>query len=489
MSDNPFDIAIYTKAFQRVGWVNDPLELVVTPRHNQIGTATITVPTTHHRVPALVVEGARVWIHYQGDHLMSGPVRLVSGQGPTIDGTLTFQVEDDLRLLWRILGWPVPGAAYTAQGVKDDQRTGPAETVAKAYITANAVNRLGLPVTVAANLARGDSISVAMRMSVLADKLLPAIDTAGIGLSVRQSGAGLLVDAYAPSVYPQVLTEASGVVQSWSLSRTAFGASRTVAGGSGVGVGREFRLMPPGTGFNALELLWGDVVEVFTDANDVGSDYNQAVDNVASTKADRNEKDVARNQTAGLVRALLRAKNAAASALDVAIYNLAQHPTDTDAQTAKDNAQTRYNDTVTDYNQAVTENTAAQAAFTTAQAAYTAALAAAAAALPAYYAELDGRGQQTLDDARTKSGLSVELSETANFQYGRAIRVGDQVSIELAAQVDTPPDVLREATLTWNADSGLVAKPTVGDRSDDPDKRYVRLLSQLVKSVRTLKTR
>lgn len=270
--DSPFRVTCYDGALQRTGWLGDPTQMVVTPRHLAIGEAKITIPTSHPKLELLTAEGARVVCEYDPgggwQHLISGPVRQITGTGPSSSGTVTVRVEDDLRLLWRVLGWPVPGSPLTGQTAREDRRTGPAETVAKQFIAANAVTRLGLPVTVVPTHGWGASITVAMRMSVLADRLIPAMDTAGIGLTVRQSGATLSVDAYVPATWPVTLTEASGVVQGWDWSRDAPTVTRTVVGGQGEGTVREFRHRPSSTATTPLEAQWGDKVEAFTDARD-----------------------------------------------------------------------------------------------------------------------------------------------------------------------------------------------------------------------------
>lgn len=263
----PFGITVFDKAFGRRGFVGDPTALVTTVRHNAIGTSTLTLPADHRRVADLAARGARVVITYDGQHLLSGPVRRLRAVGPRSSSTVAVDVEDDLRLLFRVLGWPNPAAALTAQTPAYDKRSGPAETVLKGYVTANAVTRLGLPVTVAPNLARGGSISTALRFNPLADKLLLAVDQAGLGVTVRQSGAGLLLDVYEPTTYPRTLTERSGVVVTWEFSTAGPTVTRGVTGDQGELTARSF------TAFSdpARESEFGDVIEVFRDARDTAA--------------------------------------------------------------------------------------------------------------------------------------------------------------------------------------------------------------------------
>jgi hypothetical protein len=368
VSDQPFTVAVFDKAFARKGFVGDPVALSATVRHNALSTATITVSSDHRRLPDLSADGARVVLTYDGQHLLSGPVRRLRGQGPASSGTVEVDVEDDWRLLQRVLGWPVPGAALTAQTSAYDKRTGAAETVLKAFVTANAVTRLGLPVTVAADQARGGNVDVSMRFHPLADRLYPAVDQARIGVTVRQSGAGLLLDCYTPALHPRTLSEQSGVVQSWSWSRTGPGSTRVIAGDQGEATARSFT----STVDAAREAAWGDRIEVFVDARDT---------------------DVATEVTA--------------------------------------------------------------------------------------------RRAEALAEGAPRAGLSLELAETSTFRYGKAVRVGDRVRVEVGPGV-VVEDVLREAVLSWTAQDGLLVTPAVGERTDDPSHVLARAVARLARGVRDL---
>lgn len=360
----PLDISIWTGDFNYLGACNDPQSMQIIPAHLAVGTAKITVDLYHRKIPLLGGQGNRLLIKYLGQPIMSGPIRSAEGAGGP-SGTMAFTIEDDVRLLWRILGWPVPGSPLASQGTTNDVRSGPAETVLKGYLQANST-RLGLPVEYATDLGRGSTISGAIRMTSLSDALLPQLANSGIGLKVIQDGDHLLVDVYETTAYPHVLTERSGIVQDWSWSTQAPTVTRTVVGGEGVGTAREFNLQTDAT----AEAAWFDVIESFTD--------------------DRDEPDVTK--------------------------------------------------------------------------------------LPA-------AGQATLTDGAATAGLSVTLSETATFRYGDAVNVGDTVPIEVGPGISIT-DVLTQATLNWDRETGFTAGPTVGDHSDDPTKKLVRRLVKLNRTVR-----
>jgi hypothetical protein len=368
---NPFGVTVYDKDFTFVGLLNDYTSLSVTPRHNQIGTAELVVPSDHRRLPDLAAIGARLIITYEGEHLMSGYLPTRDGAGPERAGQFTFHLKDDLWLVWRLLGWPVPGAALNAQGVKRDVRTGDAETVAKGFITANAAHLVDT-VTVATNLNRGDTVTVESRMAVLADVLMPAVDAAGIGVSVRQSGSGLLVDVYEPTVFPHTLSERSGTITDWSWSQTDEESTVSIVGGPNENTSREFRRVRD----SARETALGYSIESFVDARS------------------------AENNT-----------------------------------------------------------------------------------------EMDAAGTAALAEAGPKSGFRVSLSESKHFRYGgpNGVHVGDSVTVDVGGQTLT--DVLREATLTFDRDSGVQVVPAIGERTDDPNKTLLTFLSKLTRGVRDLRTR
>jgi hypothetical protein len=263
---NPFQLTFYDKAMTRLGWLGDPLEVQATPRHMAVGDLAVTVPLGHPKLGSLLGEGKRMVCTYHGEHLIGGMLRAWTITGGASDGTVTLNYTDDFALLYEVLGWPNPTQLINAQntgGVKEDKVTGAAETVAKTFITRNAVTRLGLPVTVATTHSWGSTITVAFRMVPLADNLLAPVEQAGIGLTVRQTGTSLVVDAYQPATFPQTLTEESGIVIPGTASWAAATATRTVVAGPGVGTSREW-LLRTDTG---RESDYGRTIEVVTDAS------------------------------------------------------------------------------------------------------------------------------------------------------------------------------------------------------------------------------
>lgn len=366
----PFVVTVWDGRFARVGWVGDPASVTANLRHNQQPSGQVTVRADHQMLPALLAPGARVTLHYRGQLVMSGPVNRADGSGAA-GGSVNVQIRDDFALLSDVLGWPDPTRPVTDQGAAEyDARTGPAESVVKWFV-ARAVARLGLPVTVAPDQGRGATVSVQMRMHSLADRLFPVVDQAGVGVSVRQAGAGLVVDCYQPARYAHELTAASGIVTAWEWAQSAPAVTRVVVGGRGEGVARTFA----GATDAAREAQWGMVRETFTDATDI------------------------------------------------------EDP----------------------------------------------------AGLPA-------RAQAAVTAGAPTTGLRLTLAETSTFAYGVGLRVGDLVTARLLPGGAPITDVLREATITWNAAEGLTVTPVVGDRDDDPSTILAAAVQSIARGLKNITT-
>lgn len=271
LSDD-LELIVYDKTRARTGWVGAPRNVLMVPRHNAQPSGSVTLAGDDRKIALLRQPGARLVCYYRGEYLLGGMVREITGEGATVDRTITFQVQDDWRLLRRILAWQVPGAAITAQNTAEYRTiTGPAETVVKTVMAEN-ITRLGLPVDVAPSLGRGATITVKLRMDAPADKLLPAIDQAGIGVTVRQLdgrgpvGGRLQLDCYAPAVYPLTLSEEAGTLSETGWSLTPPEVTRVILALEGEGTARQYR----GPYVNAAaETLYGDVIEQLVDARDL----------------------------------------------------------------------------------------------------------------------------------------------------------------------------------------------------------------------------
>ena len=380
-AENPFELVVYDKDYAFVDWVSAPEKLAVVLKHNDVSTASITVPIDHPNVADMDADGARMVIRYRDEDILHGIVEMTGASGPTMEGTVSFTVTDHFRLFRRILGFPNP-TGYTASGPLPSQgddtayywSTGNAETVVKDLVEKNAILRLGENVTCAPDLMRGGIIpgGVSIRMHKLYDRLFPAVDLAALGVSVRQvENTGLIVDVYEPHTFPITLSEDGGTISLYSWTKSNPTVTRVVAGGQGEGTARQWHYEIDA----AAEARYGDIIEDFRDARD---------------------------------------------AADPAV--------------------------------------------------------------------LRDRAIETLEAGRAMAGLSLTLSESGVFQYGRdGLRVGDYVSIDLGNFVIT--DTLREARFNWDAESGLTVTPSVGEKVQSPEDQVASAVRQLARGVRELKAR
>lgn len=267
----PLRLLVYDKTFRKKGEIGAPKFATVVERFNKKGMTTVGLLSNDRMIEHLVANGARMVIRDEADqHVMSGYVSSWRGAGPTTTGTFEVTVEDDFVELEDMLGWVIPTAPITAQGTAgvNWQMTGPAETVLKAAVTANAT-RLGKPLTCAPDQGRGATITARLRFHPLYDRLFPivdgaGIDGAGIGVTVRQVGAGLVLDVFEPNQYPRDLTEDSGAILEYAFGHSTMTASRVAVGGQGEAQLRMLRTVVD----SARETQYGRIRERWRDARD-----------------------------------------------------------------------------------------------------------------------------------------------------------------------------------------------------------------------------
>lgn len=275
-----FRTDIYDRNLKWQAPLGDLKKIEGTIRANAISDMTLTVAARHKRAALLSEPGARIRTKFRGEYLISGPLRQRAGAGPGVTGDLVFSCQSDWRILHNFLGYVNPAERVTSgpllrQGEEGKEYTigrRPAETVLKDAVRRNIVERRGFPLTVAADKGRGATTQVAFRMHPLYDRLFPAIQDAGLVVTVEQGDNGLVLDCYEPAPYPNVLTEGSRVIQKWSFNGHAPEATSGVLGAQGQGEQREFLAFRD----PAREALWGDVSEVFKDARDTSDGTTHA---------------------------------------------------------------------------------------------------------------------------------------------------------------------------------------------------------------------
>jgi hypothetical protein len=479
VTEQPFKITVYDKNFVRKAIISTPLSLRAIPRHNLKGTATFGLALDHPALAAVIVAGSRVVIDYRGKQALSGPVTERSINGPSISGSATFLVEDDFRILHSVLGWQVPNAAITAQGSAEYYKlTGPAETVLKTVARKNFIERLGMNVAIAPDLGRGSVITLEIRMEPLFEKLLPAVEDAGLGISVKQGVGGLVLDVYETSVYPLLLSEESGIVQDWSWTNSAPKVTDVVVGGRGEAVDREFRRFND----SASRALWGVVGETFVDARDVGTELNSwysrrdsAVESLANATQNYNED----------VQELRQLTDATTNAYNARVAVDGSYPAGSSERISA----------LSDYNSAASRKSSKEAAVANSLAAVNEkqadlnAINVEYAAIRAEYESLIAkRAAEKLTEGGEMTGIRMVLSETDGFRYGDSVTVGDKVSMKVGPGLALT-DVLREAELRWDFEAGVTATPSVGEITDNPDRIFAKRLRDSAARIRKIEVK
>lgn len=288
----PLVFTVYDGDLNRKGVVGRPFGVSGSIRKNLPGDFTFSVDADDPRAAALGTPGARCVVEYRWDPtapkegLLSGAVNDVSGSGDFRSKVRTFTVTDDWDDVFnQTQGWPNPTGTILQQGAETAyfKRTGPAETVLRDITTAN-LTRIGSDVVFPASLGRGTSITVQIRMHLLAERLFPAVDTAGLLVRVLQVNGVRTVLVTVPTVQTRVLTEDSGVIVSGDFQRAAPTVTRVVVGAGGEGTARIFRRYVK----TALETEWkmtNRPRERFVDARDVES-TDPALETLLQQRAD-----------------------------------------------------------------------------------------------------------------------------------------------------------------------------------------------------------
>ena len=278
-------VTLFTPDYRRVAPINFFESLTLSLKWNGLSTLELVVSGDHSRLDGLTRPGARLVVDYGGGQIFSGPVRRVHGVGPWRSSRVTITCEDDIRLLWRMLLWPVP---YRSSIIGMEWRanrdyahySGAAESVAKKALRDNTW-RFPPDIFMADDKSRGRYIKdFQARFHVFADKLLPVLSWARMTVTVKQfenvkqDQRGLLFDCVPAVTREHVLTAESGSIVSWEYVRDAPKATAVVVGGRGEGKDRLFC-----EDFDALaEDEWFDRVEVFKDARNTDSEHVHLID-------------------------------------------------------------------------------------------------------------------------------------------------------------------------------------------------------------------
>lgn len=302
----PGSIDVYDPDMNWIGTIGNPISIEGSIKFNGLSAFTIVVAADDQIVPELLDEGARITMIYRDQQIFSGPIVAVRGS-LLVNGTVEIDIESDWRILTNTVAWIRPDNQLEATAISVKNTTNPAaeaqawlpggastqgtsgtvigqtgyyfwdpsvvyaETAIKTVIQENCIDRLGRPMTIAADLGRGGDIKTpgllpSFRMARLDDVVNEILSLDGLGLTVQQAtrATSIGVDVFVPGVWDMPLTASSGVISggSWSMSYPQI--TRALLGGPGEIAARQFITVNDTTG---LEALYRDIIEVFRDAS------------------------------------------------------------------------------------------------------------------------------------------------------------------------------------------------------------------------------
>lgn len=296
-----FAVTVYDRTLRKRGDLGAYESCSVTLRHMAASEASFTVLADAPLVPALLEEGARMVVTYDGAHAISG---LVSPEQKGLKGrdVIDFTVTDDFTIFDELLVWPdaagLPATELRTIG-------GTRDYVTKTLVS-EALARTGYPVPVRVAPVVTDPVVMSAQKFTgwvpLSDEVLPALlrwssdrssvaDAPCWGLRVRQEndaagqGIGLVVESYTATVRTRTLTASSGAVTDLSWRRTAPTCTRAHAIYRSQG---DVPVTQVSTAIDAtLETEWARVIEKTADVQVDGDTPTQAQITAAADQATR----------------------------------------------------------------------------------------------------------------------------------------------------------------------------------------------------------
>ncbi len=239
-----YRLYIRDSSLRRIAEVGDYQKLDLVLRFNEVGSWALDMPGDSDPAQLLTWGGGLI-VTRDGAPFYSGPVEKLNRRWNAKENTLVASGPDDLVYMKRRLALPVPGGPpYTSQA--HDVRTGPAETVIKAYIEANVgtgatADRQVTGLTVAADTALGTSVTGRARFHNLL-KFCQELALAGndIGFRVVQVGTALEFQAYQPSDKTRVAIFSPGLgnLLAYEYTAEAAEANYVYCAGGGEGTAR-----------------------------------------------------------------------------------------------------------------------------------------------------------------------------------------------------------------------------------------------------------
>lgn len=505
-SGNPIELQLWDASLRYVGTIGSIFYLDFTLRFNNISQGVVQVGANNPYATELAQPGMRYKLLYRGELQSTGRITLRKVEGLAATSTLTCTLTDDFAILQEVIVWPVPTSAAVSQNNSEhDKYTGKAEGAVRYYLRRNAVDRLGMPLTVGSASTMGANVTLAGRAVTCFDLFEPIFAKRDMGVRlIHRSGTKISVECYTPTEYPLTLRENSNHIQSFTYEHRDPTATRAFIGGSNEGVLRVFESVAD----TGTEAEYGSIREAFIDARDLGDAYRQAIsdrENKYDTWRDRrdsmieakNAYNMAHNHWKITERARENAEAAyKAAAASRAVAQRSGNASDiataedavATAVAARDKAYTEFQFATSDRTREMNDYNNSITAHDTAFSAYAAAVSLESVRLGEHRVELQARGVEKIAEASPTYGFSVTLGEALNFTYGPdGVKLGDRITVQ-AGTVELT-DVLSEVRLFWNPDTGMEVSPKTGEIADSHDKVIAFAISKAFRNIRRISAR
>jgi microcystin-dependent protein len=270
-------VEVRNSSLARVGQIlpADLRGLELALRFNKAGAWRLVLRSDHPLADSLRAPGAGLIVTGPAGVILSGPTVSATNVKTSSDSTGTWEIvgTDDSVILGERLAYPTPTSSdLDAQIDAYDTRTGPAETVAKAYVAANMgptapVARRVTGLTVDTDLGRGSTVTTNARFDRIGGLVSDVLAIDGLGFDIRQVGTGLVFEVFEPvDRSASIRMDVDNLRLSKSVyTYTAPAATRVIVAGQGEGAGRIL-LERVSTASTTAETAWGRRIEVFKDS-------------------------------------------------------------------------------------------------------------------------------------------------------------------------------------------------------------------------------
>ncbi|MFI2673995.1 siphovirus ReqiPepy6 Gp37-like family protein [Streptomyces albidoflavus] len=257
--------------------------------HNNVGAWKLILPAEHHLADTLRTPGAGIVVTGPTDVLMSGPVTVPEYAATPEDpgASITFEGVSDSVTLADMLAYPEPANPdATTQAAGHDERSGPAESVMHAYVTANCGPAAPAPrrrplLTMGTDLGRGPVVTKAARFPVLGELLSEIASVAQLGFRIVQRGQALVFETYevADRTREIRLDTLTGTLAGQRVTVSPPAVTRVIVAGQGELEDRHFVTVDSPDSLTA-EADWGRRIERFVDQRqtDDAAELKQAGD-------------------------------------------------------------------------------------------------------------------------------------------------------------------------------------------------------------------